>query len=172
MKLNVGCSWPKGRYKSGEWINLDIVKGGRVDIVADASKKIPLDTNSIDEIHCIHVLEHVTRDKYEPMLQEMYRVLKPGGHLYVETPDFKGTVDNLLAAFISGDTEAIHIWTTSVYGKNERSGMAHHWGFYEGLLRRQFRRHGFKEVERLAEKEDMISLHYKQEPVLLVRGTK
>jgi predicted SAM-dependent methyltransferase len=143
-----------------------------VDIVADASERIPLDTNSVDEIHCIHVLEHVTRNKYSPMLREMHRVLKPGGHLYVETPDFQRTIDKLLAAFISKDTDAIHIWTTSVYGKSERKGMSHHWGFYEGLLRREFRHQGFKDVDRLTEKEDMISGHYKQEPVLLVRGTK
>lgn len=172
MKLQVGSSDVAGRYKGEEWVNLDIKPHKGVNIIADASEKIPLDTNSVDEIHCVHVLEHVARDKYKPMLREMHRVLKPGGHLYVETPDFKRTIDNLLAAFLSGDTEGIHVWTTSVYGKNERKGMAHHWGFYEGLLRREFRYQGFKEVERLIDIDEMISTHYKQEPVLLVRGTK
>jgi predicted SAM-dependent methyltransferase len=172
MKLQVGSSEVVGRYKGADWTNLDIEPHRGVDIVADASELIPLDTGSVDVIHCIHVLEHVTRDKYQPMLREMHRVLKPGGVLWVEVPDFKGTVDNLLAAFISNDVDAIHIWTTSVYGKNERAGMAHHWGFYEGLLRREFRYQGFKEVTRLTEKDDMISTHYKQEPVLLVRGVK
>ena len=172
MKLQIGSSIVRGIYKTDEWINLDIVKFEGVDIVADASEHIPLETGSVDEIRCIHVLEHVTRDKYPLMLREMHRVLKPGGVLYVEVPDFKGTIDNLLAAFNSNDVEAIHIWTTSVYGKNERAGMAHHWGFYEGLLRREFRHQGFKEVDRLLEKDEMISSHYKQEPVLLIRGTK
>lgn len=172
MKLQVGCSEVKGIYKGADWTNLDIVDGQGVDIVADASIKIPLNTRSVDEIHCVHVLEHVTRDKYEPMLREMHRVLKPEGHLYVEVPDFQGTVANLTAAFESGDPEAIHVWTTSVYGKNERKGMAHHWGFYEGFLRREFRHQGFLEVVRLINKTDMISTHYKQEPILLVRGTK
>jgi predicted SAM-dependent methyltransferase len=172
MKLNVGCSWPTGRYKQDEWINLDIEPHRGVDIIADASKHIPLDTNSVDEIHCVHVLEHVTRDKFKPMLREMHRILKTGGHLYVETPDFRGTIDRLQTAFANNDVDAIHVWTTSVYGKNERVGMAHYMGFYEGLLRREFRHQGFKEVTRLTEKNDMISSHYKQEPVLLVRGTK
>lgn len=172
MKLQVGCSEVRGRYKQAEWVNLDIEPHDGVDIIADAADEIPLETNTIDEIHCVHVLEHVTRDKYQPMLAEMHRVLKPGGILYVEVPDFQGTVRNLTEAFESGDVEAIHIWTTSVYGKNERKGMAHHMGFYEGLLRREFRLEGFTDVERLVEKEDMISGHYKQEPILLVRGTK
>jgi predicted SAM-dependent methyltransferase len=172
MKLQVGSSEVEGRYKGADWTNLDIKPHRGVDIVADASERIPLDTNSVDEIHCIHVLEHVTRDKYKPMLREMYRVLKPGGVLYVETPDFRGTIANLQHAFEQSDVDAIHIWTTSVYGKNEREGMAHHWGFYEGLLRREFRFQGFKDVDRLVFTNEMISSHYKQEPVLLVRGTK
>jgi predicted SAM-dependent methyltransferase len=172
MKLQVGCSEVRGKYKGEEWLNLDIEPHRGVDIIADASELIPLDTNSVDEIHCVHVLEHVTRDKFKPMLREMHRVLKTGGHLYVETPDFRGTIDRLQTAFANNDVDAIHVWTTSVYGKNEREGMAHYMGFYEGLLRREFRHQGFKEVERLTEADEMISTHYKQEPVLLVRGTK
>lgn len=171
MKLQVGSSDVVGKYKRG-WINLDIKDHEGVTIVADASEHIPFESNTFDEIHCVHVLEHVTRDKYKPMLQEMYRVLEPGGVLYVETPDFRGTIARLQEAFEHSDTNAIHVWTTSVYGKNERKGMAHHWGFYEGMLRREFRHQGFKDVIRLTETDEMISGHYKQEPVLLVRGTK
>ena len=171
MKLQVGSSDVRGSYKSG-WINLDIKEHDGVDIIADASEYIPFKTGTFDKIHCAHVLEHVTRDKYKPMLREMHRVLKPGGSLYVEVPDFRGTIENLMKAFENNDADAIHIWTTSVYGKNEREGMAHHWGFYEGFLRREFRHQGFNDVIRLTEKDDMISTHYKQEPVLLIRGTK
>ena len=172
MKLQIGCSDVRGRYKGVEWLNLDILKHDGVDIIADASDKIPLETNSIDEIHCIHVLEHVTRDKYEPMLRQMHRVLAPGGYLYVEVPDFHGTVKRLMSAFAARDDHAIHVWTTSVYGKNERHGMAHHWGFHESMLCDEFRALGFAEVDRLVERKDMISPHWRQEPVLLVRGKK
>ncbi|KKL82844.1 hypothetical protein LCGC14_1980720 [marine sediment metagenome] len=171
MKLNVGCSWPKGRYRSDEWTNFDIIKNERVDLVGSVLD-IPLPTNSVEEIHCVHLLEHLTRDKYPQALREMHRVLEPDGVLYVETPDFMGIVENLHTAILCGNTEAIHVWTTSIYGKSEREGMSHHWGFYEGLLRREFRNQGFHCVDRLTETEDMISTHYKQEPVLLIRGTK
>ena len=143
----------------------------RINVQGDALQ-LPFKTNSIDEIHCVHLLEHLTRDKYPLILREMHRVLKEGAFCYVETPDFRGTVERLHQAFKNQDTEAIHIWTTSAYGRNEIDGMAHYWGFYEGLMRRSFRQQGFKDVVRLTEKEDMISSHYQQEPVLLVRGTK
>ena len=171
MKLNIGCSWPNGKYKLEEWVNLDIVSNERVNVQGSALA-LPFDTNSIEEIHCVHLLEHLTREKYHMVLREMHGVLKEGGLCYVETPDFRGTVEKLYNSFKNQDAEAIHIWTTSVYGKSEREGMSHHWGFYEGLLRREMRLQGFKEVVRLTEQDDMISTHYKQEPILLVRGTK
>ena len=171
MKLNIGCSWPKGKYKLEEWINLDIIANERVNVQGSALK-LPFETGSIEEIHCVHLLEHLTRDKYPLVIREMHRVLKEGGSCYVETPDFMGTVDKLYNSFKNQDTEAIHIWTTSTYGKSERVGMSHHWGFYEGLLRREMRHQGFETVVRLSEREEMISTHYRKEPILLVRGTK
>jgi predicted SAM-dependent methyltransferase len=174
MKLQVGCGEVRGIYKRSEWVNIDLVKvsdDDGMEVLGNATK-LPFKTNTFEEIHCIHVLEHVTRDKYPVMIREMCRVMKPGGLCYIETPDFKGTIDNVVSAFANNDVDAIHIWTTSVYGKSEREGMSHHWGFYEGLLRRVMRQQGFTDVDRLIGTDNMISMHYKGEPVLLVRGTK
>ncbi len=175
MKLQVGSGDHRvapALYKRADWVNVDIVTVPGLNVKATGTK-LPFKNDSFEEIHCTHVLEHVTRDKYKPMLSEMYRVLKPGGHAYVEVPDFQGTVQCLTDAFAAGDTQAIHIWTTSVYGKSEREGMSHHWGFYEGLLRREFRDVGFAEVARIVDKDKMLAAsHWKQEPVLLVRGVK
>ena len=118
------------------------------------------------------MLEHLTRDKPPVMMAEMYRVLKPGGVLYVEVPDFKGTVAKLATAFMESDVHEIHKWTTSIYGKSERYGMAHHCGFYGRSMVVLFRKTGFHEVYRITAEENMISPHYHQEPVLLMRGSK
>ncbi len=174
MKLQIGSGDHKvapAIYKRADWVNLDIITVPGINVKGDGSL-LPFKNDSFEEVHCVHVLEHVTRDKYKLMLAEMYRVLKPGKYLYVETPDFYGTITNLAVAFASGNARAIHVWTTSVYGKNERLGMAHHWGFYEGLLCNAFCALGFKEVDRLVDPDDMISPHWGQEPVLLVRGLK
>ena len=173
MKLNIGSGWSGGKYKKDEWINFDLVKleSTRINVQGNALQ-LPFQTNSIEEIHCVHLLEHLPRDQYPMVLREMHRVLKEGGSCYVETPDFKGTVEKLYNAFKVQDIEAIHIWTTSAYGKSEIAGMSHHMGFYEGLLRREMRKQGFTTVVRLNEPEEMISPHYRHEPILLVRGTK
>lgn len=174
MKLQVGSSDHRrssARYKRAEWTNLDIIQAPGVN-VRGSGFCLPFTTGSFEEVHCIHVLEHLTRDKYPLMLREMHRVLASDGVMHVEVPDLQGTLDRLQASFAVGDVDGIHNWTTALYGKSEREGMAHHWGFYEGLLRREIRHCGFKEVDRLTEQEDMISGHYKQGPVLLIRATK
>ena len=131
------------------------------------------ENNVFDEIHCVHALEHVTRDKHIPMLSEMYRVLKPGGKgAFIEVPDFIKIINNLSNAARINDVYKVHVWTTSVYGKNERPGMAHHWGFTHDLLLKKMRESGFNWNTILYNREDMISSHYKQEPVLLMKGTK
>jgi len=173
MKLNVGCSWPGGRYKLNEWINLDLVGNERINVQGSAVA-LPFETGSFDEIHCLHVLEHLTRDKYGTALREMHRVLKKGGFCYIEVPDFRKIVELLHGSFNNQAVEPIHIWTTSIYGKNERAGMAHYMGFYEGLLRKAMRHQGFIDVVRLTTPEEMkvVPTRYKTEPVLLVRGSK
>lgn len=173
MNLQVGSgdhNCAAAMYKRADWINLDIIIVKGVNVKGSGAA-LPFKNNSFEEVHCFHTLEHVTRDQYKPMLSEMYRVLQPGGYLYVEVPDFQGTVKCLTDAFAAGDTHAIHVWTTSIYGKNERDGMAHHWGFYEGLLRREFRNVGFTEVVRIVEDMPAAS-HWQSEPVLLVKGKK
>lgn len=55
---------------------------------------LPYDDNSIEEIRCSHLLEHLTfRDASEAM-DEWARVLKPGGRIRISVPD----VDKVLAA--------------------------------------------------------------------------
>ena len=171
MKLQVGCSDVRGRYKQVEWINLDIIGNKRVNVKGSALE-LPFRTGSIEEVHCVHVIEHLTRDKYPIVLKELHRVTKPGGFVYVEVPDFRGTINKIYSAFVVNDLKAVHVWTTSVYGKSEREGMSHHWGFYDTLLIKEFMKCGFKAAVKLTQPKDMISTHYNQEPVLLIKGIK
>ncbi len=81
------------RRKENEWIDqylpnveyviLDKVSDYNPDIVGDV-RKLPLEDNSVDAILCIHLLEHVADP--EVAMKEIYRVLKPGGFCYFDTP--------------------------------------------------------------------------------------
>jgi ubiquinone/menaquinone biosynthesis C-methylase UbiE len=54
--------------------------------VADIERPWPIDDNTYDHIHAWNIVEHI-RDKVF-VLNEMWRVLKPGGIAEIVTPDF------------------------------------------------------------------------------------
>jgi ubiquinone/menaquinone biosynthesis C-methylase UbiE len=58
------------------------------DILADLQEGIPLEDNSVDEIRCHHILEHIETKYKVKVLGELWRVLKPGGILDIEVPNF------------------------------------------------------------------------------------
>jgi predicted SAM-dependent methyltransferase len=130
---------------------------------------LPFKDAAFDEIHCIHVLEHLTRDLHTPALLEMCRVLHPDGACYVEVPDFHRVIERLHAALDAKNARQIHIWRTSVFGKTERPGMAHHFGFDAPYLTALLNDAGFSYI---TEEVKMISDHHKQEPVLLMKATR
>lgn len=61
---------------------LDIARGAPVDVRADAHM-LPFRTESVDSILCAEVLEHMVRP--ERGIDEMRRVLRPGGRLLLTT---------------------------------------------------------------------------------------
>jgi ubiquinone/menaquinone biosynthesis C-methylase UbiE len=59
----------------------------------DSDKKIELDSNSVDKIICINVIEHAK--EYKKLLKDLKRVLKPGGWLFITTFDREFVLHNL-----------------------------------------------------------------------------
>lgn len=50
---------------------------------------LPMDSNTVDNIYCSHVLEHVETVHVERFIREAHRVLKPRGVLRISCPDAK-----------------------------------------------------------------------------------
>jgi SAM-dependent methyltransferase len=91
MVLDVGAGQLEGAYafarvNRSAWhfrrIAVDIQQSG-VDICADAHA-LPCRSGSIDAVVCVSVLEYVRSP--ERVLEEFYRVLKPGGVIYMSAP--------------------------------------------------------------------------------------
>lgn len=53
-------------------------------------ENIDLQNDAVDVIICYHVLEHIDDDKIA--MQELYRILKPGGFCFVQTPFREGSI--------------------------------------------------------------------------------
>ena len=75
------------RYKKffnfDKYIKLDINKDNYPDIIGSV-ENIPLDDNSVDSVVSTQVLEHVKNPN--KVVDEFYRVLKPGGYCLVTVP--------------------------------------------------------------------------------------
>lgn len=90
--LDLGCgNMPyKPLFQNiGQYIGLDVPTAKEYgyhgdDIVYYNGRDIPFDENSIDNVISIQVFEHIKDIDYT--LNEVYRVLKPGGRLYCSVP--------------------------------------------------------------------------------------
>ena len=67
--------------------NLDIGLGDDVNVVGDAHR-LPLVSDSVDAVVMQAVLEHLASP--ELAIEEVFRILKPGGVLYIEMPFLQG----------------------------------------------------------------------------------
>ena len=84
LRLNLGC----GKQASPGWTRLDISDDPAVaaDIVCDIRDGIPLPDDSVVEMRCWHILEHVL--DVEPMFAEIWRVCRPGATVDVRVPHY------------------------------------------------------------------------------------
>ena len=84
--LNLGC----GQSNPVENYGLDILDFDGVDLVCDVSDGIPIGDNSFDFIYATDFLEHIEMKKNVFVMEEIYRVLKPGGNLSFLVPSTDG----------------------------------------------------------------------------------
>lgn len=82
MRLHLGC----GRNILKGWTNVDALNFGQ-EFIVDLNKPWPFKDNSVSEILCEDVLEHL--DSEEHFLKEMDRVLCLGGIARLRVPHFK-----------------------------------------------------------------------------------
>lgn len=71
-------------YQPRDYVRVDRKWLAGVDVISDLTQGLPFKNETIEEILCIHVLEHI-RD-LESAMREFHRVLTPGGVLKVWTP--------------------------------------------------------------------------------------
>jgi len=71
-------------------------------LVHDLRKGIPALTESVDAVYHSHVLEHIDRDAVPRFLEEILRVLKPGGVHRIVVPDLERYVREYLESLEQG----------------------------------------------------------------------
>ena len=81
-KLQLGA----GPNNMPGWLNTDI-EPAPGQAYLDATKPFPMPDRTFNYITSEHVFEHLSYENGRRMLQECYRILKPGGRLRIATPD-------------------------------------------------------------------------------------
>jgi len=130
LKLHLGC----GTKKLEGWVNIDSVKACHPDLVHDITQRLPYEDLTADEILAEDLLEHF--DKYLRFIvfYEWVRVLKTGGIVRVQVPDFKKILfkyfkfgfDNFVD-FIFGE----NLWESKIYIGHFGN---HKWGYSKKTL--------------------------------------
>lgn len=116
-KLDVGCGgrgsrwpgflgvdrWPHPNGVPAEWyVQLDFVK----DV-------LPWQSQSMEEIICLHVIEHMSPHDGRILIQRGFDLLAPRGSMIITTPDLK----ILCKAYLEGDRE---FWNKTHDGRPDK----------------------------------------------------
>ena len=82
LKLNLGS----GPSKMEGFLSVDSIKFPNVDVVTDLTKRFPWSDNSVAEVHASHVIEHFEAMERVHFINEVYRILVPGGKATLIAP--------------------------------------------------------------------------------------
>lgn len=132
------------KYDKRAAIQLDIFD---IDIFPD---------NSVDEIISIHLIEHLNIHRIMEIFKKWNSILKPGGKLTLEMPDFEETAKQFIAAKTWREKEALMntvyapVNTTSE-GKPSDVISYHVWGYWPEFLENHLNWAGFIDIKFMPE---------------------
>ena len=117
VKLHIGA----GGSILDSWLNVDIAPLDERIAYFDATVPFPFKMDSVDFIFSEHVIEHLDLEGQINMLNESYRVLKPGGIIRIATPnldkilDIRTTNNSFIRQYIN--------WSADTYFPGQVSGI-------------------------------------------------
>ncbi len=83
LRLDLGC----GNMKKEGFLGVDIRQFTGVDLVCDlGAGRWPWEDNSVDEVSCGHLVEHLKPAQRIHFVNELHRVLKKGAKAQIVTP--------------------------------------------------------------------------------------
>lgn len=138
--LHIGC----GDVAAAHYINLDARPLPHVHLVRkDLTDLSMIPDASLDLVYMCHVLEHVGRMQLMLTMQEMARVLKPGGILRIAVPD----LDHIIALYQASGND-LKVVAPALMGGQDYPYNFHYSTFNQAFLSDLFQRAGFATVSR------------------------
>jgi SAM-dependent methyltransferase len=155
-------------YKKEEYLGL--LSGHRF-VHHDLSYGLPIDDGMVDYLYTSHFVEHLFRKDAEHLLEECFRVLKPGGVLRISVPDLEYAV----SLYTQGEREKM--LANYFFVEDDNSYYARHKYMYDYyLLSNILRNSGFKDISRTEYRQgstpDIEQLDNRPEESLFVEATR
>ena len=123
LKLNMGSG--TSRYK--DYVSVDLYTP-EADLGLDITRPLPWKDGEVDCIYASHVVEHFSRDEWELVSKEWYRVLKDGGTIEIRCPD----IAEVCKKYLSNPKDPFVMM--QLYGLQNTEGEYHKNGFTYGTL--------------------------------------
>ncbi|HEV8296496.1 MAG TPA: methyltransferase domain-containing protein [Acidimicrobiales bacterium] len=175
-RLNWGC----GDHPEPGWVNSDLKDAPGIEISCDIRHGLPVDDATFDYVVSIHALPMIPYPHLVPVLQELRRVLRPGGVLRLGLPD----VDRAIRAYQAADRSYFLVPDddeASLGGKLIVQLLWYGWSvtlFTEDFALDLLRRAGFRDVRACnyrctaSEHADIVALDNRERESLFVEGTR
>lgn len=110
------------------------------DMLMDV-RKLDFEDNSVNEILCVNLIDHLKKEEFIQALQEWKRVLTIGGRLIIDTDDRKKQAGMLANAKTIEEIE----WALRlIYCDHAAEGRTHWWGYTPKYLRHILSEAGYK----------------------------
>ena len=106
-------------------------------------RTLPFETGAVDAVMAIHVLEHFYVWEVEAVLGEWIRVLRLGGRLIIEVPDFGLAVERLAKGI---DDPQLTWWVLYGDPSSQNTLQCHHWGWTRSSLEELMHRCGLIDI--------------------------
>ncbi len=137
-RLNLGS----GGYNMEGFINIDQFERVAPDIVANVTN-LPYEKDSVDEIYCGHLLEHLTWNEGQSALMHWIHMLKPGSEIRIVVPNF----DVLAKMYLENPIPSEMINLNNIYIYSYIQDSLHRFFYSESLLKYAMAEVGFTDLE-------------------------
>jgi len=149
LRLHLGC----GTNTLAGWVNIDRVARAPGVVTDVDPTSLPYPDATVCAVLAEHVFEHFSFAEESLVWREMARVLRPGGNLIIEVPDFEWMCETFLRArddwqafyqvgavdHYAGSGRALDrrwgILQTMFFGNQNGAGQFHRSAYTEGKLR-------------------------------------
>ena len=155
LKLHLGC----GKNHFDGYINIDQRATSATDFECDIVC-LPFDDEMVECIEMYHVIEHMPRHDVPRALKDWWRVMRPGGKLIIECPNF----DEAVREYLDGNERRID----NIFGLQRFPGDTHVFGYNFKCLKKSLEEAGFRDIVECPPQD----YHKDEEPCMRIEAVK